>query len=196
MNKIIVLPFLLSCSVFLLSSCEKAKHEHKHESHMTSSTVDNKLDINPKGTKKTVSGIDERFTCLSSQSQCVFNTEHGEISISFSGNAQEGRMVSEQEFMIRASFKPLLTVESGQTSPNVITKLSGYMEGRDMFMGKIPVLFKQSTTDKNMFTGTTLTSRCAEDIMAWTLKIEVEWASEVSSSSAKSYLLDFESVSF
>jgi hypothetical protein len=193
MNKIIILPFVLSLSAMLLSSCEKKEHLHEH--HTSPSTLVNKVNSEPTVDKKDFSGVGPSFNCLSSQSQCIFNTEYGELSFSFSGIAQEGRMVSEEAFMIMASFRPSVNGLSLDSSNISIAKLTGYLAGKDMFMGKIPVSFKQSASNKSEFLGTTLTSRCADDFMVWTLNVQVEWTGELTNGSTKNYSLDFESVS-
>ena len=103
-------------------------------------------------------------SCIEGQSQCKILTSLGEITIAF----DQAYLVAEQAFNIYVS-----------TSNDNLIVDSGYMEGEDMFMGKIPLFFQLDTpTDKvPRSENTTSTARvfsaqgffgsCSEDKMQW-----------------------------
>jgi hypothetical protein len=142
-------------------------------------------------TSKTIEPI-HPFVCLTSQSLCVLPSSYGDIAIEFSGDINDGRVVTEQEFLIKATFKPLL--QSNIANEPRIAKISGYMEGKEMFMGKIPVFFETSPTQKNVYLGRTLTASCSEDTMVWLLHVDIEWEGEKENILPNRYELAFESI--
>jgi hypothetical protein len=54
-----------------------------------------------------------------------------------------------------------------------ITKATAYLEGRDMFMGKVPVFF-EPTGDGKIYLAESLLANCSEEQMVWRLWITVE----------------------
>ena len=103
-------------------------------------------------------------SCIEGQSQCKILTSLGEITIAF----DQAYLVAEQAFNIYVS-----------TSNDSLIVDSGYMEGEDMFMGKIPLFFQLGTpTDKvprsednsstaRVFSAQGFFGSCSEDKMQW-----------------------------
>ena len=103
-------------------------------------------------------------SCIEGQSQCKILTSLGEITIAF----DQAYLVAEQAFNIYIS-----------TSNDSLIVDSGYMEGEDMFMGKIPLFFQLDTpTDKvpqsentsstvRVFSAQGFFGSCSEAQMQW-----------------------------
>ncbi len=73
--------------------------------------------------------------CIEQQSQCYFELAGGRVEVLFDVN----RITAEQAFNMSVNY----------TGANRIKAVSGYMEGVDMFMGKIPVFLEPKVaTDK------------------------------------------------
>ncbi len=89
--------------------------------------------------------------CLNSQSQCHVNNALGSFDILFNVNA----VVTEQEFTI--------SVKTDSKHENIEVK--GFLEGKDMFMGKIPLFFNNS--QKQTFTSKVMLGSCTEEYMVW-----------------------------
>jgi len=105
------------------------------------------------------------FVCLVSQSQCTISLDIGDFDIQFSQMDQEGKIKTELPFHIKLHFDSI--DESSQ-----IQNISSYLEGKSMFMGKIPVFFKES--QNNGMIAESLLANCSEDIMTWRLWFTVE----------------------
>jgi hypothetical protein len=106
------------------------------------------------------------FVCLSSQSQCDIQTDYGNFNLRFSQDMQEeGKIKTELPFQLKLSFEPLN--ESSQ-----IKNISSYLEGKTMFMGKIPIFFQEQST--NIMVAESLLANCSEDVMTWQLWIQIE----------------------
>ena len=107
------------------------------------------------------------FSCLSSQNQCQVATKAGDFSVQFSGQRVDGKIKTELPFQVQLSFlshsdnKQLKTVDS-------------YLEGKEMFMGKIPVFFQLSNNNTNIRVAESLLANCAEEVMTWRLWFKVE----------------------
>ena len=54
-----------------------------------------------------------------------------------------------------------LTLRSKESS---VVSVSGYLEGKDMFMGKIPLIFEQNA---NEYTARVLLGACSQPSMTW-----------------------------
>ncbi len=111
--------------------------------------------------------------CIESQSQCEIVTELASFSIKFSQFQMIDKVKAELPFVIELS-----QLVSNVTKPNVaksmdITKVSAYLEGKDMFMGKVPVFFEKSE-DSNKFVAQSLLANCTEEQMVWRLWLTVE----------------------
>jgi hypothetical protein len=105
------------------------------------------------------------FVCLVSQSQCNVNVDYGHFDIKFSQTTQEGKIKTELPFYIQLHF-------DGLDETSQIQSVSSYLEGKSMFMGKIPVFFKEGKV-KTMV-AESLLANCSEDIMTWRLWFTVE----------------------
>ena len=68
-----------------------------------------------------------------------------------------------------------------------ITNATAYLEGRDMFMGKVPVFF-ETIGKKNIYVAESLLANCSEEQMVWRLWITVELAGK-----SKTFFVDFTS---
>lgn len=122
--------------------------------------------------------------CLKSQSKCFIETEFGLIEILFN----QEKILTEVPFKIYLNlvkgdldkdhlFQDDLTenelVKKIPTVPRFqISKIKSYMEGKEMFMGKIPVMF-QLTTQENALVAETLLGSCSEEQMVWRLWLTV-----------------------
>jgi len=106
------------------------------------------------------------FSCLSSQSRCVVETELGQVSIEFSGLTEQGKLKTELPFQIQLQFEP------GDKNHQLMT-MESYLEGTTMFMGKVPVFFEQSLT-KNKAKAETLLASCSEAVMTWRLWLTID----------------------
>lgn len=113
------------------------------------------------------------FSCLSSQSACLIETELGAFSVEFSGATIEGMLKTELPFQVQVRFIP-------DDKRYQLTGIESYLEGKAMFMGKVPVFFDGNTT-KNTVQAETLLASCHEEVMTWRLwlTIEVSQADEV-----------------
>jgi len=106
------------------------------------------------------------FSCLSSQSRCLVETELGQISITFSGLVEQGKLKTELPFQIQLQFEP-------RDKNHQLTTIESYLEGRTMFMGKVPVFFEQSPI-KNKAKAETLLASCSEAVMTWRLWLTID----------------------
>jgi hypothetical protein len=73
--------------------------------------------------------------CLEQQSQCFFDVADGYVEVLFDVN----KIIAEQVFNISVNYIGVKT----------INKVSGYMEGVDMFMGKIPLFLEKNKGPDN-----------------------------------------------
>jgi len=94
--------------------------------------------------------------CISSQSECIKNTPWGEVSIRF--NVDE--IVSETSFKV--------VLEVGNAKQNL--HITGYLEGKDMYMGKIPLFFESR---QQMYSSNVLIGSCAEPKMIWRMWLTI-----------------------
>ncbi len=105
--------------------------------------------------------------CIESQSQCEINTEFAHFKVKFSQHQLSDKVKTELPFFIE------LTPISQQSPIQSITKVSAYLEGRDMFMGKVPVFF-EPTDEGSVYLAESLLANCSEEQMVWRLWITVE----------------------
>ena len=119
--------------------------------------------------------------CIVSQSQCEISTELGNFSVKFSQHQLSDKVKTELPF-----FLELTHLSQQKTKPN-ITKISAYLEGRDMFMGKVPVFFEQMN-EENVHLAQSLLANCSEEQMIWRLWVTVELAEKTTT-----FFVDFTS---
>jgi hypothetical protein len=96
--------------------------------------------------------------CLEQQSQCVINTKYGDVSVLFDVE----KVLTEHAFSIR--------LEGDFLSEEFIVE--SYLEGKDMFMGKIPLFFELDA--KNTFISEALLGSCSEKKMTWRLWLTIK----------------------
>jgi len=140
------------------------------------------------------------YFCLTSQSECRINTVKGGVKVSFS---QQSFIASTDNLSAQASIQTrdyigtelpfAIIVEPLNKSDATITvsKISGYIEGKDMFMGKIPLLFTKEVQDKEFIALSSLGS-CAEDIMVWRLWLTFKFTDN--QESTETVFIDFKSL--
>jgi len=135
------------------------------------------------------------FQCIKSQTVCEINTDFGTFLVTF--NVEQ--VLTELPINIRVELKQD-TLLSNKTSEQLTYKMTGYMEGKTMFMGKIPLFFTQSTeTGKNsqhQFTAETMLGSCSEDVMTWRLWLTVEKTGFDKKTQNTSFFIDFDSTRY
>jgi hypothetical protein len=136
-----------------------------------------------KAASKKNTPIDNTFSCLSSQSTCEVNSTLGAFKIKFSGETSQGKIKTELPFSIKLKFNP------AQEKYKIKT-ISSYLEGKSMFMGKIPVLFNNNST--NGFIAESLLASCTEEVMTWRIwfSIDIDSGDEIHQ---QSFFIDFDS---
>jgi len=125
------------------------------------------------------------FTCLSSQSQCEINSEFGHFNIQFSGQIEQGRIKTEMPFQVQLKF-------DADNEKHQLLKVSSYLEGKTMYMGKIPVIFKSDAKTENTMVAETLLASCSQELMTWRLWFQLEIVAE-GEIKQQSIFVDFES---
>ena len=106
---------------------------------------------------------------MQSQSTCIVNTEFGDFSVLFNISP----VVSETEFklFIEHHFsKENITSKQPELK---IKKISAYLEGKDMFMGKIPLFFT-FLGEKNIWASDAILGSCSEEVMKWVMWVTVD----------------------
>jgi len=125
------------------------------------------------------------FTCLASQSRCEVSTELGTFTIEFSGQIDAGKVKTELPFEIQLSFDAM-----NQNAQ--LKSVSSYLEGKTMFMGKIPVFFQRAERSSESQIAQTLLANCSEDIMTWRLWFTVD-IEQVEETTKQDFFIDFDS---
>ncbi len=125
------------------------------------------------------------FSCLASQSNCEVITDLGVFSVQFSGQADMGKIKTELPFQIQLTFD---TRDKNVQLKNV----SSYLEGKTMFMGKIPVFFQISNKGSNSIIAQTLLASCSDEVMAWRLWFTVE-IEQADMRTKQDFFIDFDS---
>lgn len=128
---------------------------------------------------------EQPFTCLSSQSNCLLDTELGQFTIEFSGAVDKGRLKTELPFQIQLQF-------SSSDKSHQLDRVSSYLEGKTMFMGKVPVFFEASATE-NIMNANTLLASCSEEVMTWRLFLTIEIVAN-NEVQKQSLFIDFDSI--
>lgn len=117
------------------------------------------------------------FVCLKSQNQCEVKTKYGRFSIQFSGAALQTSIKTELPFQMQLTF-------DAAHDELQLKNISSFIEGKTMFMGKIPVFFegvasnesnKSNKSNKvNKMIAESLLASCTEEIMTWRLWFKIE----------------------
>ena len=136
-------------------------------------------------TKKVQPKKIQTFICLTSQSECEVISDLGIFTIQFSGQVEQGRIKTELPFGIQLKFAASKQVYQ-------LKRISSYLEGRDMFMGKIPIFFQPDQRMSNIMVAETLLANCSEEIMTWRLwfQVDIVAAEEIQQ---QSFFIDFQS---
>lgn len=132
------------------------------------------------------------FQCLTSQSICEAKTIFGKVLVKFN----VGKVLTELPFNIRVELKKDQLLNDNFSLEDSYS-VFGYMEGKTMFMGKIPLFFSEdNTTEKNYFVAETMLGSCSEDNMIWRLWLTVEKKSANNDKQQTSFFIDFQSSRF
>lgn len=109
------------------------------------------------------------FQCLENQSSCHETLDVGDFSVTFS----QAKLIAELPFILKVDAK---------TNEKVVS-ITGFMEGKDMFMGKVPVIFGQPHVLENIqatefkfqtsYTAETMVAACVEPEMRWIVWLTV-----------------------
>lgn len=105
------------------------------------------------------------FKCLSSQSTCEVSSSYGVFKIQFSAQPEEDKIKTELPFLIKLTFESINEIHQ-------INNVSSYLEGKSMYMGKIPVFFER--TGSNVYVAESLLASCTEEVMTWRLWLDME----------------------
>jgi len=123
------------------------------------------------------------FTCLTSQNKCDVNSKFGRFNIQFSGEAIQERIKTELPFQIQLKF-------DAADETHQLKNISSYLEGKTMFMGKIPVFFQNNKT--NVMVAESLLASCSEEVMTWRLWFQVEIVAD-GEIQQQDFFIDFDS---
>ena len=139
--------------------------------------------------------------CLPSQSQCKIELPVGTFTVKF---AVDKNVITEMPFNIEISYFQQSTQQGSETLK--VKKIMAYLEGKEMFMGKIPVLFSPASSPtptsssseiKNSFTGETMLGSCSDDQMTWRLWITAELENKTQTETiSKTFFVEFDSTRF
>ena len=119
--------------------------------------------------------------CIDSQSACEIVTDLATIHVKFAQHQLSDKVKTELPFFIELSQLPQENVNAN------ITNISAHLEGRDMFMGKVPIFFEQTDND-NIYMAQSLLANCSEEQMVWRLWVTVEMTENT-----QNFFIDFTS---
>jgi hypothetical protein len=147
----------------------------------------NLLACNPiqQASQKKITHPQVPFTCLASQSSCEVSTDLGTFIIAFSGQVDTGKIKTELPFQIQLTF-------DGAAENFQLKNVSSYLEGKSMFMGKIPVFFEITEKSHNTTIAQTLLASCSDEVMTWRIwfTAEIEQADDIIK---QDFFIDFDS---
>lgn len=112
--------------------------------------------------------------CLPSQSQCDFDSKFGRVNILF----DQHKLVAEHDFNLLVNIPD-----------NADVQVRGFMEGKSMYMGKIPLIFNKQ--DDGTFIANSIFGSCGEPNMVWRVNVEIVGQNQITQSlvfSVNSYL--------
>ncbi|XPF95165.1 hypothetical protein ACM9HF_03895 [Colwellia sp. RE-S-Sl-9] len=126
--------------------------------------------------------------CISTQTPCLIKSPSGNFSVLF--NIEP--VVTENPFDI------VLISESKYS----IQKVSAYMEGKNMFMGKIPLFFELKLAEnepyyqgqKMRYVANTMLGSCSEENMRWIILFEVILDTPQGKNIIERFSVEFDSV--
>lgn len=133
------------------------------------------------------------FQCINTQTRCEVVTEFGTVLIRF--NVE--KVLTEFPFSIQITqINNTTMIENKMIEQKM--KISGYMEGKTMFMGKIPLFFKREIkdNDNSPFIAETMLGSCSKDVMTWRLWLTIEKQGKIDKNQQTSFFIDFDSKRF
>ncbi len=119
--------------------------------------------------------------CITTQSHCEINTSNGVFKVLFNVDP----VITENEFDISLKLESALKIKN----------VSAYMEGKKMFMGKIPLFF-QPTSEKNMYLTQAILGSCSDDKMRWVINFIVSIEQADKTLVDESFSIEFNSQRF
>ena len=131
------------------------------------------------------------FQCLTSQSVCEVDTKLGTFLVKFNTE----KVLTELPFKILVEFKNKAS-KNKKARSQTLFKIAGYMEGKTMFMGKIPLFFTESVTSSPHYIAETMLGSCSEDVMTWRLWLTIEKKGINGQAEQSSFFVDFNSTRF
>jgi hypothetical protein len=139
-------------------------------------------------------------SCLTTQSQCVISTKLGEFEVKFSqiqSNSLKNKKAEHdfkeplKQIKTELPFSMTVSLSKAENLNTEIHSVSGHLEGKDMFMGKVPVFFTKDDQGDN-FTANSLLASCSEDVMVWRLWLTAQLTNK--QKSEQQFFIDFESL--
>jgi hypothetical protein len=133
------------------------------------------------------------FQCINDQSRCEVSTKFGKVIVKF--NVE--KVITELPFNIRVEFKKDHLL-SDNTHSQYLNSVAGYMEGKTMFMGKIPLFFNHQlgSNEDNQFIAETMLGSCSEDRMTWRIWITLEMNDINNNKDHTTFFIDVDSTRF
>lgn len=140
--------------------------------------------------KKVEQSPDIPFQCINTQTRCEVVTEFGTVLVEF--NVE--KVLTELPFSIQVTLIKDAVVTESLISQNNL-KVLGYMEGKTMFMGKIPLFFSAKDEGKQSepHSAETMLGSCSEDKMTWRLWITLEKQDKTEQNQQTTFFIDFDS---
>jgi len=114
------------------------------------------------------------FSCIESQSICQKEIGKGKVDIKFN------------VAVIKPESEVTLKLVTQLNKP--VKKISGFIEGKSMYMGKIPLIFDSASTEKAVEAQFMLGS-CSDPNMTWRTWIEIKFEDD----SKSNFFFDFAS---
>lgn len=133
------------------------------------------------------------FQCINTQTRCEVVTEFGTVLIRF--NVE--KVLTELPFSIQIT--RINDTNAGENNKNENKmNISGYMEGKTMFMGKIPLFFNREIkgNDNSAFITETMLGSCSKDVMTWRLWLTIEKQGKSDKNQQTTFFIDFDSKRF
>ncbi|WP_076419110.1 hypothetical protein [Colwellia sp. UCD-KL20] len=126
--------------------------------------------------------------CISTQMPCLINSSIGDFSILF--NVEP--VFTENPFDIVLISKSKLPIKS----------ISAHMEGKNMFMGKIPLFFEINQVKKESYekvnptyyVANTMLGSCSEENMRWIILFEITIENQQGIDVIENFSIEFDSV--
>jgi len=119
--------------------------------------------------------------CLSSQSPCFIEDEFGKFAVTFDVADVRAEVPFHIIFNYQGKYK--------------IKEVTAFLEGKNMFMGKVPLFFNNVNSEigREVFDAETMVVACSEPNMVWNLWITVKLIGEDQQSIEKKLLINFTS---